>query len=29
MLFAPKKPVEAAPANKVDSHPEYRLLPSR
>ena len=24
MLFAPKKPVEAAPANKVELHPEYR-----
>ena len=29
MLFAPKKPVEAAPANKVELHPEYRASPSR
>ena len=26
MLFAPKKPVEAAPANKVELHPEYRFF---
>lgn len=24
MLFAPKKPVEAAPTNKVELHPGYR-----
>ena len=29
MLFAPKKPVEAAPANKVELTPNIGASPSR